>query len=115
GPEAVAGCVDELGEAERRAALVTGHHGVAIDVGGEERGEDEAGDGAGGEELDDRSLRGDAVEDEADRGRDEVVDGAGGDQEAGREFLAVALLAQALVGEAAYGGDGGGGGGRGCA
>ena len=74
---------------------------MIIDVGAEEARQQDARADAGGPKLDDRRIRGDAVDDHRDRRRDEIVERAfGGDQRRGEAF-AVARLAHARIGQRA--------------
>jgi hypothetical protein len=74
---------------------------------GEDRGEQDAGDDAGDEQLADRLLGDDAVDDQRQRGRDEDAQRAAGGDEAGGQFLRVAALPHLRDAHAAHGGAGG--------
>ena len=74
---------------------------MTVDVDREQPCQQKSRTDPGGEQRDDRGIRGDAVDDHRDRRRDEVVERAAGGDQRRCETLAIAGLAHARIGERA--------------
>ena len=100
-PNAVACREQELLERELAAFHNPGAPGMIIDVEAEHSRQQQARSNTGGEQLDDRGIRSDAVDDHGDRRRDEIVESSFGGNERCGETFAIAGLAHARISQRA--------------